>query len=179
MGHEWTTDRPFFLPAGLLGRYQPVLPGDPSFVCRAAECDAWCCRALSVPVDDNDAQRLERHSGLERSRFLESEAGVPIELPLVEPYLLARRDGHCALLGSDLRCSQYDGRPDACRAYPFQLLLINRLTGQPASAHAGGDPVLIRHLDCPGFTGPPLDAEAWRRLVDETALLSSRAADAP
>lgn len=184
MGYEWAVERPLSLPEHVFGRYEPVLPGDPSFICQAQECEALCCRALSVPLGEQDVKRMERLSGLAPARFLECEDGDPIALPLADPYLLAREEGRCILLRADLSCGYYDGRPDACRAYPFQLIFVDGATGRPrqidASAavqalsgagDAGTRPVLLRHRDCPGFTGPPIDHDAWRRTASETARL--------
>ena len=32
-------------------------------------------------------------------------------------------------------------------------------------------PLLLRHLECPGFTGEPLTENGWRELISETARL--------
>lgn len=162
--------------------YAAVLPGDPAFLCQAQRCEAWCCRNLTVPIGDADAGRLAGFTGLPLSRLVESEDGVPLRLPLVDPYVLARRDGGCAHLGGDDTCTVYDGRPSACRLYPHQILFFDD-SGRPAAVrdpHAaveallngepgGVTPVLVRHLPCPGFTGPPLSARAWAALAREVA----------
>ncbi len=153
--------------------YDLVLPGENSFICRAATCNAWCCRALNVPLGDGDVARLEGVCGLARAEFLESVDGEPITLPLAEPYLLARREGACALLGEDLACSQYEGRPAACRLYPFQALLLDPETGRPvrAAAAGGSAPLLLRHRECPGFTGPPMGEPEWQEKLRESVRL--------
>lgn len=167
-----------------------VLPGDAGFVCQADLCDAWCCRNLTVALDDADADRIERSTGAIRPAFLECEDGNPIALPLVQPYLLGRRDGACVFLAADRRCSTYAGRPDACRLYPHSLLFVDAETGKPlsplapdrrAAVEAALDgrghemvPLVIRHLACPGFTGPPLDESAWRALLGATYALQFR-----
>ncbi len=175
--------------------YDLVLPGAHSFICRAQTCNAWCCRALSVPLDDPDVHRLHGSSNLAPEQFIECIDGEPIVLPLLQPYLLARSGGSCALLGSGLACACYDGRPDACRAYPFQVLFADVETArlvQPDEEkllditvvleEIGGAtgslvidrpfiPLLVRHRECPGFTGPRLTVRDWAGLVRATAAL--------
>lgn len=170
--------------------YRLVLPGDASFICQPEVCRAHCCRAFSVALGDHEMARLQQRSGLLPEAFLEVEDGRPVRLPLARPYLLARSENRCALLGADLRCTQYEGRPDACRLYPHFVVAINQATGRVergtdvglaarvTGALAGslqGEvvPVLLRHVECPGFTGPPLDSDAWARLFLETARLQS------
>jgi Fe-S-cluster containining protein len=169
--------------AGQYPAYDIVLPGDPGFVCRAELCRAYCCHALTVPLDDGDVSRLTAVSGLRRERFLECEAGEPIALPLSQPYVLARQGGHCALLAESLSCSAYEGRPAACRAYPFAVLTLDPETARPLpgdgknaarAADGGGLPVLIRHRECPGFDGPAVTEADWEGLV-----LATRASRVP
>ncbi len=152
--------------------YSLVVPGDPSFVCQASSCEALCCHRFSVPVSEAGAGRMERSSGLPRRAFLECEDGVPIALPMVEPYLLRRSDGHCSLLRADMACGQYEGRPDACRLYPHQVLFLDS-TGMPQETLPRGEaePLLIRHNDCPGFTGPPLTPDEHHATLRATATM--------
>ena len=175
--------------AGHFGRYELLLPGQPSFVCLASECPAHCCRKYSVSLGEAEVERMTRASGLAPLHFLECEDGEPIALALAQPYLLARRDGACALLGPDLLCGQYEGRPDACRQYPHHVLFIDRDESKPvygdlarmAQAMAWLEPkpaiepkcmpLLVRHLDCPGFEGPPLSYADWLVLMHETTYL--------
>jgi Fe-S-cluster containining protein len=173
---------------GRFGAYALVLPGAPSFICQAEFCTAHCCHAFSVNLGEGEVARMARTSGLAPVTFLESEDGTPIALPLAQPYLLARRDGNCVLLGANMRCTQYEGRPAACRLYPHFVVAVDRDTGRPcygdaqailaavevaASGSAPGAlvPLLVRHTACPGFTGPPLTEEDWRALFIETARL--------
>lgn len=167
-----------------------VLPGSAAFSCVPDVCDAWCCRNLTVPVDDLDSSRLEAGTGLAPSHFLECEDGVPVTLPLVQPYVLGRRDGACLFNGPDRRCSAYACRPDACRLYPHSLLFVDAESGQVlalaeldrrravSDALAGGPaealPLLLRHLECPGFTGPPLDEPGWREALRHAYALQYR-----
>jgi len=175
--------------------YALVLPGDPAFICQPATCDAHCCRAFSVSLGAPEVARMAAASGLPPSRFLECEDGEPVTLPLVQPYLLARDGNGCALLGGDLGCTQYAGRPSACRLYPHFAVAFDLAAGRPlrsagstlpalVDAALAGEPpgpavpLLLRHTECPGFTGPPLGEAAWAALFRETAALQS-AVDSP
>lgn len=168
--------------------YTLLLPGSPSFICQAQACDAYCCRAYSVPLGDAEVARMERSSRLPPSRFLECENGEPLLLPLAQPYLLARTENRCSLLGADLACTEYEGRPDACRLYPHFVLAFEpgdapRRVAAPASIRAsvaavlagrfpaGSIPLLVGHVECPGFTGPPLGEQEWCDILASTAAL--------
>ena len=168
--------------------YELLLPGSTSFICKAEACEAHCCKVYSVSLGAREVERMRASSGLQMIEFLESEDGEPLALPLAQPYLLARREGTCALLGPDLRCGQYHGRPDACRLYPHFVIVMRSEDAKPiysdvanvraASAasvtgesHQGFVPLLLRHLECPGFTGPPLSEAEWRELIMETTRL--------
>jgi len=171
-----------------LAAYRLVLPGAASFVCQASLCEANCCRAFSVALGEGEVERLGRASGLPASAFLELEEGEPVTLPLALPYLLARSGNGCRLLGTDLGCTQYEGRPDACRLYPHFVLFFEPATGRPVHSDmaamgvalewalgraeaAAYLPLLLRHGECPGFTGPAIGREAWSSLLEETAYL--------
>ncbi|HJP41344.1 MAG TPA: YkgJ family cysteine cluster protein [Dehalococcoidia bacterium] len=169
-------------------RYALVLPGDKDFVCQPEQCGASCCRNTNVAIRESDRSRLEHHSGLPSQEFLECENGKLLTLPLAFPYFLSRRDGGCTLLGSANLCSQYPGRPDPCRAYPYAVLLIDSSTGWPArlTSSAVGEslngvhpellglhPLLVRHVDCPGFTEDRISAEDWESIIWETAELTA------
>jgi Fe-S-cluster containining protein len=176
------------LVGGRFPAYELLLPGSTSFICKAEKCESHCCKVYSVSLGEREVTRMRRASSLQPIQFLESENGEPIFLPLAQPYLLARREGTCTLLGPDLRCGQYHGRPDACRLYPHFVIVIHTPTIKPiysdvknvraaVQASACGDdpgdyvPLLLRHLECPGFTGPPLSEEEWSGLITETAHL--------
>jgi hypothetical protein len=170
-----------------LPRHEPVLPGTPRFVCQAERCPVHCCFRYSVPLGEREVARMRAASGLAPAEFLESENGTPIALPLAQPYLLARQNNRCALLGEDFLCGQYKGRPDACRLYPHQVLFfaagklrpvfveppaaLEAVNALPQAFSTGRLPLLLRNLDCPGFTGAPLDPESWLQLFRETARL--------
>jgi Fe-S-cluster containining protein len=178
--------------AARFAAYDLLLPGTPSFDCLASSCPAHCCRVFSVALGEPEAERLASTHGLAHNFFLESEDGEPIALPLAEPYLLARRDGQCVLLRDDLLCGAYAGRPNACRLYPHQLLVIDPGARRPAGATPervaeatgallAGDatapvlrervPVLLQHRSCPGFRGPEHTGATWRALYAETCEL--------
>ena len=171
--------------AGRFAAYTLALPGCPAFVCQPEVCDAHCCRAFSVSLGDREVARMHQTSGLQPIAFLESEDGAPLTLPMAQPYLLRRADNHCAQLAGDLSCGTYAGRPNACRLYPHFIIFIDTATGRPVAGNlpvmreaaaslldgeAAGRhvPRLVRHNECPGFTGPPMDAAAWLGLFAET-----------
>lgn len=168
--------------------YNLAMPGDATFHCQPQLCDAHCCRAFTVNLGDAEVSRMQAASGLSPSRFLESEHGKPVALPLAQPYILARRSGHCALLEPSLACGQYDGRPNACRLYPHFLVFVDRVSGRPvhsdvSSSRASVDalrdgrpfetlvPMLLRHVECPGFTGAPMTPGEWMALVAQVCEL--------
>lgn len=169
------------------GAYSLVMPGTPSFVCQPEACDAHCCRAFSVTMGDSEAGRLARETGMARIQFLEIEDGEPIALPLAQPFLLARDDGHCRFLGPALACTVYPGRPNACRLYPHFVVYIDPVAGRVTTPSPGealraveallaGEalspvPLLLGHVECPGFTGEALSDSAWRELLRATCQL--------
>ena len=173
--------------AARYGAYDLVLPGSASFICQAEVCDAYCCRAYTVNLGEREVARMASASSLEPSRFLEYYDGLPLALPMAQPFLLKREENRCALLGDDLRCGQYHGRPDACQLYPHFLVFISRMTWKPVYADTAGfdrsvcalgegrdddlTPLLLRHVECPGFTGPPISEAAWWTLFESTRLL--------
>lgn len=172
--------------------FEVVLPGAASFVCRAGQCPEHCCRVFTiVPLGDREVVRLSRASGLHPLELIECDEGVPLThraLPAARPYFLARRDGVCRFLGEDLLCSQHGGRPDACRVYPYYLFFFDPVAAEPVKADwhdmattieglSRGDapagervlaPLLLRHRECPGSTGPAMRRDAWLVLVSET-----------
>ena len=138
-----------------------------------------------MAVGEGEAERPARVQRPARLGFLESEDGEPIALPLVTPFVLGRREGHCVFLDAELACEQYEARPDACRSYPHQVVFVDAASGRPAQpsgeagrraveavvagrAVEGALPLLLRHDQCPGFTGPPSTAEGWAALLRET-----------
>ncbi len=179
MRRAWSQVSPRFEAYGL------ILPGSPSFVCQPDICTAYCCHAYSVNLGDAEVARFRHFEHLEPVEFLElDDTGRPITLPMAEPYLLARQDNHCKMLGDDLRCSTYHGRPNACRLYPHFVVFwdsaANRaLTAPGEEAAAAFDwarsghvppllPMLLGHSECPGFTGPPLPEDDWASLFEAT-----------
>lgn len=164
-----------------LQAYHPVMPGSPAFECRPRVCTARCCHAFSVSLGDREVERFSRSQALPRAAFLElDEDGEPIALPMVQPYLLARANGHCAMLRDDLGCGAYDGRPNACRLYPHFVVFwdsaAERVLMTPnhrvlaaievLPREAGGlVPLLLGHAECPGFTGLPMSEDSWLELA--------------
>ena len=108
--------------------YTLAMPGAATFRCQPELCDAHCCRAFTVNLGESEVSRMAASSGLPASRFLESSHGEPLALPLAQPYILARRHNRCALLGPSLTCSQYEGRPNACRLYPHFMIFASPST---------------------------------------------------
>lgn len=176
--------------AARCAEFDLVLPGAPSFICQTSECPVHCCKVFAVPMGEREVVRLSRASGIAPLVLMESEDGEPLTLrglPAGRPYLLARTNGTCNLLGGDLLCSQYLDRPHACRVYPHYVFFFDPVAAQPVRADwadmraavdrwaagptaNGRDLValLLRHKGCPGFTGPPLRPEAWTALINET-----------
>jgi len=167
--------------------YRLILPGEPSFVCQADKCEAHCCLVFSVSLGEREAERMQRFSGLELVDLVECEDGKPIHLPMAQPFLLKRAENRCAFLAEDLRCGQYEGRPDACRLYPHQMIFVDTATGRPvhgdlprmraamawALTGEGGQepgcvPLFLRHVECPGFTGPETEGDEWAALLTRT-----------
>lgn len=167
--------------------YRLVLPGEPSFICQAELCDAHCCRAYNVALNDDEVARLAAAGPEPPSRFLECEDGEPINLPLERPFVLGRQGDHCLFLSEERTCEQYAARPDACQLYPHQIIFVEA-SGRPAQPSAparqralqsllGGEatggvvPLLLRQVECPGFTGAPTSAPEWATLVRATYAL--------
>lgn len=166
------------------GAYSLVLPGTPSFVCQPDLCTAHCCHAFSVNMGESEAERMAQETGMARVQFLELEEDEPITLPLVQPYLLAREGGHCRFLGAELDCTVYPGRPNACRLYPHFVVFVDSATGKVTTPDPGDGrravdallagepsspvPLLLGHVECPGFTGDPLPEASWRALLGAT-----------
>lgn len=165
--------------------YQLVLPGTPAFHCDPLLCDAQCCRLFSVNLGDREVQRFAREHRVAPIDFLECEDGKPIALPLAQPYVLARENGACKQLARPaLSCTTYEGRPNACRLYPHFVVFVDPATARPVHGDLEGMlasfaalpdaepapyvPLLLRHTDCPGSTGAPMDAHAWWNLTSDT-----------
>ena len=182
MGSVWETVLHRF------GAYTLAQPGCPAFICQPQVCNAHCCRAFSVNLGEHEVGRMQRVSGREPIAFLESEGGEPITLPMAQPYLLKRAANHCAQLAPGLSCGEYEGRPNACRLYPHFIIFVDECSGRPVSGEVPGMgrsverllagaslepyvPLLVRHVECPGFTGPPMSEPAWLALFAETSRL--------
>ncbi len=179
MREAWAAVRPRF------EAYNLLLPGSARFVCQPDVCTAFCCHAYSVNLGDEEVERFRRFESMELIDFLEvDEDGEPIKLPMAQPYLLARADGHCKMLGEHLGCTTYDGRPNACRLYPHFVVFwdpeAERARSTPSRRAAaafeaaslgntyGLIPMLLGHSECPGFTGAPLEPAEWYDLFRRT-----------
>ena len=165
--------------------YQLIVPGSPAFICQPTVCTAYCCHAYTVSLSDADADRMRRFENLEPVEFLElDEDGTPVTLPMAQPYLLARADGHCKMLTPELGCGTYQGRPNACRLYPYFVVFLDaeaaRARTNPSKRVAasfdaamkqslyGPVPLLLGHSECPGFTGEPLTEADWWPIFERT-----------
>ena len=98
--------------------------------------------------------------------------------------LRGRGKNRGAQFGAGLGCGEYEGRPNAGRLYPHFVLVFDVESGRPvhsdvdtigaavrASLSDGASrcvALLLRHIECPGFTGPPMTDDAWRALFEET-----------
>ncbi len=181
-----------------LATYRLVCPGEPSFRCLASECPTNCCVPYTVALSAEDLDRLVRVTRRPVRELVECEGEEPVVLPLAEPYVLAREGGRCRFLGADGLCTVYEGRPNACRLYPFQVVFVERESGKPragtprlvsrardlftsgtADEHEPVLPLLLRHAACPGMVGPPLDVGEWRRLALQVLELQYRAQAVP
>jgi Fe-S-cluster containining protein len=111
--------------------YSLILPGSPRFVCQPDVCTAFCCHAYSVNLGDKEVDRFRTFEDMELVEFLEvDEVGEPVILPMAQPYLLARSEGHCKMLGEHLGCTTYEGRPNACRLYPHFVVFWDEEAGR-------------------------------------------------
>ena len=169
--------------------YRLVLPGELSFLCQPDLCEAHCFRAFHVALGEEEVERLAVVEPV--SRFLEHEDGEPVNLPLARPFVLARQGGQCIFLSEELSCQGYQARPDACRLYPHQVVFVQAEVGRPSrppinealralNALISGEypgplvPLLLRHVECPGFTGRPMTADEWAEVLSDTYALQSR-----
>ena len=166
--------------------YALVVPGMTAFDCLVGDCTEHCCNRYTVNLSSGDVDRVARYSGLAPRDFLECEDGEPLALPLAQPYVLARAEGTCVFLATDMSCRNYEGRPNACRMYPHFVLFVDPDTGRPTygdteairksfAAWLDGRegnlvPVLMRHRACPGFEGARrLEEQEWREILRGTA----------
>ncbi len=166
--------------------YDLVVPGTVAFECLMGDCTEHCCNRYTVNLSERDVDRVMRVSGRPTREFLECEDGEPIALPIAQPYVLARAEGTCVFLQTDMACEIYEGRPNACRLYPHFVLFVDPASGRPTygdvqaitrsfrgwlnSEPAPLVPVLMRHRACPGFQGSRLlPDDEWLAILRETA----------
>lgn len=124
---------------------------------------------MRVPVTRADLVRLRAETGHAPGEVVEllgpdqiDLAGEPsafFELDVGRRALSLRwREGGCTLLGADGRCTAYDARPLACRAFPLSATRgkrggLKRLRLLPVA-------------DCPWERGPPRAPHAVAALFD-------------
>ncbi|MBM3520492.1 MAG: YkgJ family cysteine cluster protein [Alphaproteobacteria bacterium] len=84
------------------------------------KCPGYCCSYPVIEVKDRDAVRIARHFGLSlkvaKKKFFKSAKGY-------KRVMRRKKDEHfgkiCRFFDtSERRCTIYDARPRACRAYP-------------------------------------------------------------
>lgn len=84
------------------------------------KCPGYCCSYPVIEVKDRDAVRIARHFGLSlkaaEKKFFKSAQGY-------KRVMRRKKDVHfgkiCRFFDtSERRCTIYDARPRACRAYP-------------------------------------------------------------
>ena len=121
-----------------------VRPGTSSFKCLAEECGAMCCRN-PYRVDLGEAEVARLAGEVDVSVILDERASM---------VLMRQVEDTCVLLGTDLRCGEYEVRPNGCRDYPFRL-----------EVEEGMPPRIVRDLACPGFVGPPMTESEYQALV--------------
>lgn len=84
-----------------------------------ASCTGACCRGWDVRVTKKDADRLGKHaSKIERyaQPLFTGEVGHMKKTDWKNP-VTGEKEPACIMLGKDGRCTIYEVRPDACRAF--------------------------------------------------------------
>ena len=164
-----------------------------------------CCRDLRVPLTHADLRRLVDATGKPAAEFvawLPSAAvdltGEPGSLVVLDHeqsralMTLAQRDGACASLGADERCTVYAARPASCRLYPFSpsfgrrggLRRLRLLSGTECDYARDGDndPHALRVADYQRWAEHRTylaQIEAWNRRQRHRAILGHRLHGAP
>ncbi len=130
-----------------------VRVGTAAFRCLADECGAMCCRnPYRVDLGEDEVARLASVVAIDE--VLDERASMA---------LMRQIDDRCVLLSDDLRCAEYQARPNGCRSYPFRL-----------EQSPGETTIVLRDLACPGFVGPPMDESQYRDLVEQLSSPLSR-----
>lgn len=121
-----------------------------------------CCDLHEVPLLDQDVDRLAAFTGRTPDEFVDDADGWRLLRGAgTEP-------GGCVFFGAVTvagrtmnGCTVHDGRPSACRTYPFVL-----------RRGADGAPIVGRDEACPyrnGFPTPPGIKQQLTRLWDQLA----------
>ena len=192
-------DDGFAAALGDLGQARAVSSGTHHLRFRCTSCGN-CCRDLRVPLTQADLRRLVDTTGRPAAEFvawlpsaavdLTGEPGSLVVLDHVEGRVLmtlAHRDGACASLGADQRCTVYAARPASCRLYPFApsfgrrggLRRLRLLSGTRCDYARDGhnDPHALREADLERWAEHRTylaQIQAWNRVQRHRALLGHR-----
>ncbi|HTX36574.1 MAG TPA: YkgJ family cysteine cluster protein [Bryobacteraceae bacterium] len=79
---------------------------------------ASCCKVATTSVSDRDVERLARHLGISREKFVAEYTMHDAGEPLHGGRILRRtKEGGCVFLEGNL-CSLYEARPETCQRFP-------------------------------------------------------------
>ena len=159
-----------------------------------------CCRDLRVPLTEADLRRLVDATGKPAAEFVDwlptaavDLTGEPGSLVVLDHdqrrvlMALAHREGACASLGADERCTVYSARPASCRLYPFApsfgrrggLRRLRLLSGTQCDYARDGDndPHALREADLERWAEHRTylaQIQTWNRLQRHRSLLGHR-----
>ena len=78
-----------------------------------------CCNQMDgIALNRIDTLRMSQHLGMEERAFIKQYTTQNPRKPSDRHYILEGEDRHCPFLTSH-GCSQYEGRGQVCRMYPF------------------------------------------------------------
>ena len=88
-----------------------------------AKCPGYCCTYPLIPVSDYDIKRLAKRFGISpavaRARFTKPEMDGKVEIRVMRHRKDEIFQTACRFLDPEKRrCTVYEHRPHACRAYP-------------------------------------------------------------
>jgi Fe-S-cluster containining protein len=88
-----------------------------------AKCPGFCCTYPLIPVSDHDIKRLAKRFGISarvaRARFTKPELDEGKKIRVLRHRKDEIFQSACRFLDQDKRrCTVYEHRPHACRAYP-------------------------------------------------------------